>query len=216
MLAYGNTVLKVGTDWLDYLPPVADDTIRFRYIAGTTPAYDNCVLVDASSNIWDRTLAHGSTFLKSLFEEDTNLLEVIAVNVNGITNTTWMFAKCTNLQRVCMFDTSNVNDTHSMFSQCESLQEVPLFNTASVTHMLYMLNECRSLKHIPLFDTSNVIDVDRMCYNCTNVESGALALYNQLSTQQTTVTTHFECFRHCGENTTTGAAELAQIPSDWK
>jgi hypothetical protein len=55
-----------------------------------------------------------------------------------------------------------------------------------------------------------------MFYNCYKVESGAYALYQQASTQTTPPSSHSNTFRNCGRDTTTGAAELAQIPSDWK
>jgi hypothetical protein len=51
---------------------------------------------------------------------------------------------------------------------------------------------------------------------CVNVQSGALALYQQASTQTNPPSNHGGTFYNCGSNTTTGAAELAQIPSDWK
>jgi len=56
----------------------------------------------------------------------------------------------------------------------------------------------------------------RMFYQCTNVQSGALALYQQASSQTTPPTSHNQTFYNCGSNTTTGSAELAQIPSGWK
>jgi len=55
-----------------------------------------------------------------------------------------------------------------------------------------------------------------MARNCRNVQSGALALYNQASTQANPPTNHTLAFQNCGVDTQTGAAELAQIPSDWK
>jgi len=57
--------------------------------------------------------------------------------------------------------------------------------------------------------------MSHMFHSCANVESGALALYQQASTQ-TTIPTHTQAFRDCGSNTVTGAAELALIPDDWK
>ena len=38
----------------------------------------------------------------------------------------------------------------------------------------------------------------------------------QASTQAIPPTNHAVAFWHCGKNTVTGAAELAQIPNDWK
>jgi hypothetical protein len=55
-----------------------------------------------------------------------------------------------------------------------------------------------------------------MLWNCGNVESGALALYQQASTQANPPSTHVETFYRCGINTVQGSAELAQIPSDWQ
>jgi len=58
--------------------------------------------------------------------------------------------------------------------------------------------------------------MNQMLFNCYNVQSGALALYQQASTQTNPPTGHGSTFRNCGSNTQTGAEELAQIPSDWK
>ena len=65
-------------------------------------------------------------------------------------------------------------------------------------------------------ETFTLVDADENIWDCNNVESGALALYNQLSTQTTPPSNHSQTFYDCGSNTTTGAAELAQVPSDWK
>ena len=51
---------------------------------------------------------------------------------------------------------------------------------------------------------------------CTHVQSGALALYKQASTQTTKPRNHNRTFLYCGANTTSGSAELAQIADDWK
>ena len=74
---------------------------------------------------------------------------------------------------------------------------------------------CTSLTSIPLFDTGNRLDMSYAFDNCVNVQSGALALYQQASTQSF-VPGHTHTFTNCGINTETGSAELAQIPSDWK
>jgi len=66
-----------------------------------------------------------------------------------------------------------------------------------------------------LFDTSKVTDIRGMLYQSYNVQSGALALYQQASSQDIPPSQHSQTFYNCGSNTTTGAAELAQIPSDW-
>lgn len=63
---------------------------------------------------------------------------------------------------------------------------------------------------------NNLTNVGDMFDGCTNVESGIIGTYNKLAALGAQVTTHSTCFHNCGSNTVTGAAELAQIPSDWK
>jgi hypothetical protein len=58
--------------------------------------------------------------------------------------------------------------------------------------------------------------MERMFSFCREVQSGALALYQQASSQANPPTNHHSTFSMCGENTDTGAAELAQIPYEWK
>ncbi len=69
---------------------------------------------------------------------------------------------------------------------------------------------------IPLFDTTALTDVTNMFYECYYVEGGALALYQQMSTQTNIPSYHSGCFKGCGRDTVIGAAELEQIPYDWK
>lgn len=56
---------------------------------------------------------------------------------------------------------------------------------------------------------------NNMFNGCTNVETGALTVYNQLAALGAQITSHTDTFKNCGSNTVTGAAELAQIPSSW-
>lgn len=69
---------------------------------------------------------------------------------------------------------------------------------------------------IPLFDTTTLTNVTNCFYECYYVDGGQLALYQQMSTQANPPTSHAGCFNKCGRDSTTGAAELAQIPSGWK
>lgn len=91
-------------------------------------------------------------------------------------------------------------------------------NSTGVTNMERFedVGEWCLIGTIPLFDTTALTDVTNMFYQCTEVEGGALALYQQMSTQTNVPSQHSGCFNRCGSNTTTGAAELAQIPSGWK
>ena len=132
---------------------------------------------------------------------------------------TWMFETfkwCRSLKTVPLFDTSNVKNMSGMFKQCSNLTSVPLFNTSTVTTMGEMFRDCSALTSLPLFDTSNVSSMNSAFSNCYNVQSGALALYQQASTQTNPPTDHKRTFYGCGSATQTGSAELAQIRYDWK
>jgi hypothetical protein len=71
-----------------------------------------------------------------------------------------------------------------------------------------------SLKTIGLFNTDSAINVRSMFEECSNVESGALALYQQMSTQTNPPTDHAYCFA-CGDRTPSGRSERDQIPTTW-
>ena len=145
-----------------------------------------------------------------------SLTSVPLFDTSNVTSMMYMFYDCSSLTTVPLFNTSSVTDMDQLFYGCSSLTSVPLFDTSSVTSMTDMFNACSSLTSVPLFNTSNVTSMFRTFYGCINVETGALALYQQASTQTNPPYTYSMAFRNCGSNTTTGAAELAQIPEDWK
>ena len=156
------------------------------------------------------------TDMKFMFWACHSLTSVPLFNTSNVTSMMYMFSECSSLTTVPLFNTSSVTDMDNMFYWCSSLTSVPLFDTSSVTSMTDMLNDCSSLTSVPLFNTSNVTSMLRIFYGCINVETGALALYQQASTQTNPPSRHSGAFRNCGSETTTGAAELAQIPDDWK
>ena len=147
----------------------------------------------------------------------TDLIEVLGANLTDKVKSMYkLFRNCTALSSIKLFDTSNVNNMATMFYGCSSLSSIPLFDTSNVSNMSLMFSDCTSLNSVPLLDTSNAKKVASMFEGCINVQSGALALYQQASSQTNPPSNHYRTFRNCGSNTTTGAAELAQIPSDWK
>lgn len=173
------------------------NTVRVRTSNGKVPkkdidygtSYETATLVSGTSDVYD--VYKSGTDFSYLLSASSNVIELLGANTAGITNMFAMLKKCA-LPTVPLFDTSNVTNMRSMFEGCTSLTNIPLINTSNVTNMSYMF------------------------YGCTNVQSGALALYQQASTQTNPPSTHSQTFYNCGSNTTTGAAELAQIPSDWK
>jgi surface protein len=201
---------------------------------------DTQTLVDAQENIWD--IYKSSSIWNYLFENVTDLLEVVAANTAGVTsmystfagctslrtvpqfstdsvtNMGRMFAECTSLVTVPQFSTGSVTNMYGTFAVCTSLRTVPQFSTNSVTSMNAMFSRCTSLRTVPQFSTDSVTDMYGMLSGCTAVESGALALYQQASTQMNPPTSYNLCFIDCGRDAPASApihAEMQQIPSSW-
>lgn len=185
----------------DSLPPCEAMTLRFKF---SDPTYNPVAAgvgtggtwkqVTISPNIWDWT--KNSTYWYQSFNEafidNSNIVEVIdAGDTSEVTNTNQLFRSCSSLKSVCLFDTSNVTDMALMFARCTSLERIPLFDTTKNTTVGYMF------------------------FNCYKVSEGALAIYQQMATQENPPSTKTDCFTNCGRDTETGSAELAQIPSSW-
>jgi hypothetical protein len=81
----------------------------------------------------------------------------------------------------------------------------------------YLFRDCpiKDLTKFPL-DCTNLTNATGMFGYCNWVETGIIDTYNVLSAKLTGSSGHAGTFRNCGSSTTTGSAELAQIPSDWK
>ena len=228
MLILNKNILTIGGNRLEGgplipptppLPPIEANTVRVRTNDGNVPykhqyaTYQTATLVQGTTDIYD--VYKSGTSLNSLLYNSTNVVELLGVNTTGITNMKQMFDGCTSLTSVQLFDTSNVTNMNGMFDGCTSLTSVPLFDTSNVTDMSYMFSLCNSITIVPLFNTYKVTNMSGMFAQCRNVQSGALALYQQASTQTNPPSEYDSTFLNCGLNTTTGAAELAQIPSSW-
>lgn len=197
----GGTLLKLK----DYLNPydLPDRTIRFKSSKALsvsdfnyTEYFDNMTLVDSVQHIYDIQI--------------TSWLELfVPGHIFNYTNS-WLVS-------VVGANASSVGNMSRMFQSCTSLQEVALFDTSSLKRMNQMFEDCNSLIRIPQFNVSKVEEATLAFKNCKNVDTGILSMYNALSTNELIGEySHEEVFKNCGINTTTGAAELAQIPSDWK
>lgn len=154
------------------------------------------------------------TDMFEMFTSCNSLTEVPLFDTSNVTNMRMAFSGCA-LTTIPLLDTSSVTDMSSMFQGCRRLINVPLLDTHNVTNMGAMFNQCLNLKEVPLLNTSSVTNMYTMFSQCYNVESGALALYRQASSQSNPPSNHAACFQYCGRDTVTGAAELAQIPTSW-
>lgn len=110
-----------------------------------------------------------------------------------------------------------IRNSVGFWGRCKEFQLLGL-NATGVTNMERFCDCSQNFMRgtIPLFDTTALTDVTNCFYECYFVDGGQLALYQQMSTQTNPPTLHSRCFNNCGIYTQTGAAELAQIPSDWK
>lgn len=179
--------------------PPAANTLRFEFSnqsyspvtagVGSSGTWKRCEFMPG--NVWDWTKVGFASGLKNAFADSDNLVSLIAANTSGVLNLYSTFQGCTSLTSVCLFDTSSVSVFSYTFQGCTSLNNIPLFNTSSVTQM------------------------NSTFQGCAKVKGGALALYQQVSTQATLPSFHTDCFKDCGKDTETGAAELAQIPTSW-
>jgi hypothetical protein len=206
--------------------PPAANTLRFYFykkeynpnVAGVGSNGTWKKVTTFEANVWDWTSSSDSfseSFYNAFTSED-NLVSVIAAGDCGSVKSMFrMFRGCTSLVSCCLFDSSSVTTIAAAFFGCTNLKEIPQFDTSSVIVAEYAFNQCRSVKAIPLLDTSAMTNVDSIFSGCSNVESGALALYTEMSTQTNPPAIHTDAFSNCGTNTTTGAAELAQIPASW-
>ena len=156
-----------------------------------------------------------TTDISHMFEDCFALRSIPAIRAENIEAMESTF-NSSGIVSLPMIDTGNVRNMYGTFYGCRSLENLPTLDTHNVENMDGMLCYCESLKSIPLFNTDKVTTMSTMCEGCTKVESGALALYQQASTQATPPRNHVMTFYNCGSDTVTGAAELAEIPSDWK
>lgn len=152
--------------------------------------------------------------MDGMFMNCTLLINVNSFKVAPIASA--LFYGCHDITTLPMLDMSEVNNASAMFMHCFNLTTVPLFDTSNIIYMNNMFQHCNSLTSIPLFNTSSCAGMNQMFYDCYNVEHGALALYQQASTQANPPLEHAATFGYCGVQTQTGLAEFEQIPADWK
>lgn len=147
--------------------------------------------------------------------------EILDGDLTGVTTVHLLFGGAKMIHKYQLRNTGSLTDVSQMFYHRDGmayLEEISLFDTSSVTNFKEMFGGAvrgTNELSIPLFDTSSATDVTSMFQTCRKITGGHLALYQQMSTQTTPPTNYSNCFKNCGANTVTGAAELAQIPTSW-
>lgn len=131
------------------------------------------------------------------------------------TNMDRMLYNCKAITSVPYFDTGNVTNFNMFMNNCWNVTSLPLFDTHSATTLYGAFRNCNHITAVPLLDTSSVTDMSYAFYLCLLVESGALALYQQASTQTNVPSEYTDCFFDCGQNTPSGLQDLMGIPASW-
>jgi len=157
-----------------------------------------------------------AVYTSEMFNECRALTEVPKYDLSNVVHCVEMFSN-TRISVFPELDLSNVDDAQYMFFGCSRMVEPPILRTSNkLTNIRGMFDYCSSLKHMPNICTDSITSCSQAFSSCNNIESGILDMYNRLSANGIAADNHRETFFDCGKDTTTGAAELAQIPADWK
>ena len=156
------------------------------------------------------------TDMGNMFQGCRSITEVPLYDTSNVTFMKKIFQSCYSLTSAPNFDTSKVANMDNMFYECSGLSSIPQYDTNSLTSMEYICLNCVNLTSIPFFDTKRVQYLDYAFENCYRVNQGIFALYNYTTAHGMPNPSHQGTFRKCGISSTSGAAELAQIPSNWK
>lgn len=187
-----------------------------NYLASLCPWFYYCAEIDT----------HHVMYMTELFTGDLNLTRAPNFDLSNTRYFQDAFWNCRslvdvpklNIQDVYyqdMYDPSlSVNYTN-LFNNCKSLTQIPILDYTNATCTNNMFEGCTGLTKINHIHLPNVRTCGLMFKDCVNVETGALKLYQELSTQANPPTRYEECFKNCGINTATGLAELQQIPQSW-
>lgn len=117
-----------------------------------------------------------------------------------------------NINNPIDFSVAPIDGLYEMFAQSHVVHVCPGIRLQPNRSAEHMFRNCQTLVEIPIFDWDYVPgQIYEMFANDRNVMYGMTRLYDNWST----IEYHDACFRDCGVNTTTGAAELAQLPSSW-
>ena len=222
----------VGSDLVYQALKLPVKTFRFKFSntsfdPSTTLASAKLTwtVANASKGLWDATsIISGSTPYRELFRSllsTTNMgsvrCELVGANTSDMIDATGLFRDCNALTSIGKMDLSKVTTANYMCNNCSNLLYFSNLKMDSLSAALGMFYQSANLQVVPnLGLLPNITAVGGMFQNCRNANTGILAMYNILSTHITTAANYRNCFTSCGVYSQTGAAELAQIPSDWK
>lgn len=182
-------------------PALPSNTIRFKFESGVDPSYmswiGTWVRKSAIPNVWDcHPISNSWQYLFSSLGNINGDIEIVAMNMHGVTDArgafqglgnlvkvsgitgmgsslssvVQMFGNCTNLVRVDPFYGDYIGDCSQMFENCTSLAVAPRFGITP-TKTYNMFSGCSSLVNMPKMWMNSVGDASHMYYGCSSLTS---------------------------------------------
>lgn len=195
---------------------IGDGTVRARWSIIGYETIDNLeyLIMDYDYPTgYPQGLESMSTIFNTYYED----IKILGGDLTG-RHPDFLMRNCTKLSTVAMVDTRNTASANGRsfnycFDGCTKLTTIAPWPTSNITSWQCTFRNCINLQAIPAFDMSGTQNMYETFKNTYAVESGALSIYNQVSGLG--VQHDPDVFTNCGLNTTTGLAELQQIPQSW-
>lgn len=183
MLTFNGKVVEYNSKWFDNFLPIRTARIWF-YNASFDPSATYPInekgtwtRVSADPNIWDFHRDNGvwSEALAISNAYTNGGWEVLAANLTGVHDTSYMFWGSNSLKAVHNLITPNMTTCHNMFQSCEELEHIDDFDTSQMGVDTYkqgmtgMFQRCLSLKEFPHINTAAVHNFDRMFMQCESM-----------------------------------------------
>lgn len=230
---------------LPYTPTLPAKTMRFEFSGSMEDptgfgwkSGSVWTRVSSSPNVWDYYRNSDDWGYEFVLINDVYIplsgFKILEANLSGVTNmsgacvATYLssdqfFLKCTSIENVYAPDIIYMSYAFAYEgwynygpSSLRSISFAPgSFSNGRNINCEGMCCGRQSLQTVPMFDTTHVINVNNMFRKCEYVESGSLALYEQMANQTNVPPDHDKCFDDCGTSTTSGRAEYDQIPRSW-
>lgn len=157
----------------------------------------------------------GGTFGSGNTSKVSYITYICDLDTPNVTNMDGLLMGCRYMTVAPKLNTSSCTSLWSTFDTLYCALMIPDINMSHVTNMRATYSKCFSLLYTPNF--SNVNSNLNLCQYCFerayNLTDGLKDAYDNLVL--TNNTNHASCFAQAGSKSTTGAAELAQIPSSW-
>lgn len=157
----------------------------------------------------------GGTFGSGNTNNISYITYMCDLDTPNVTNMDGLLMGCRYLAVAPKLNTSSCTSLWSTFDTLYSILMIPNIDMSHVTNMRATYSKCFSLLYTPDFSKVNSnLNLCQYCFErAYNLTTGLKDAYDNLVL--TSNTNHASCFSQAGSKSTTGAAELAQIPSSW-